>query len=85
MDRLTWYDCYDGVYAQGIVQQDYDGATVFTGKPIDRLAQYEDTGLSPAEVSELAQLRNRRELSYSYPAAANDAEPAEIWKNFKGE
>lgn len=50
MNRFTWHDAHGGVYAQNIIQQDYDTATVFTGEAIDRLAAYEDIGLTPDEI-----------------------------------
>lgn len=49
MERLTWEDYNRGCYAQDILQQDYDTATVFTGGPIDRLAAYERTNHTPEE------------------------------------
>ena len=49
MERLTWEDYNDGCYAQDILQQDYDTATVFTGEPIYRLAAYERTNHTPEE------------------------------------
>ena len=49
MERLTWEDYHGGCYAQDILQQDYDTATVFTGEPIDRLAAYERTNHTPEE------------------------------------
>lgn len=49
MERLTWEDYNGGCYAQDILQQDYDTATVFTGEPIDRLAAYERTEHTPEE------------------------------------
>lgn len=49
MERLTWEDYHGGCYAQDILQQDYDTATVFTGEPIDRLAAYERTEHTPEE------------------------------------
>lgn len=49
MERLTWDDYNGGCYAQDILQQDYDTATVFTGEPIYRLAAYERTEHTPEE------------------------------------
>lgn len=49
MERLTWEDYNGGCYAQDILLQDYDTATVFTGEPIDRLAAYERTNHTPEE------------------------------------
>lgn len=49
MGRLTWEDYNGGCYAQDILLQDYDTATVFTGEPIDRLAAYERTNHTPEE------------------------------------
>lgn len=49
MERLTWEDYNGGCYAQDILQQDYDTATVFTGEPIYRLAAYERTEHTPEE------------------------------------
>ena len=53
MNRLTWRDIYDGAYAQDIIQQDYDTATVYTGEAIDRLAEYEDIGLTPEQTEKM--------------------------------
>ncbi|WP_102049576.1 hypothetical protein [Pygmaiobacter massiliensis] len=65
MERLTWEDYNGGCYAQDILQQDYDTATVFTGDPIDRLAAYERTEHTPEECA----------AAFKELAAYRDAEP----------
>lgn len=65
MERLTWEDYNGGCYAQDILQQDYDTATVFTGGPIDRLAAYERTNHTPEECA----------AAFEELAAYRDAEP----------
>lgn len=76
MERLTWEDYHGGCYAQDILQQDYDTATVFTGRPIDRLAAYERTNHTPEECTaafeELAAYRDAEQeltvedIAYAY-------------------
>lgn len=52
MEKLTWEDKYGGVYMDGenVSLQDYDTATVCTGRAIDLLHEYELTGLTPEEI-----------------------------------
>lgn len=78
MERLTWEDYNGGCYAQDILQQDYDTATVFTGGPIDRLAAYERTEHTPEECAaafkELAAYRDAEQdgtlLRMAYPVGS---------------
>lgn len=56
MDRLTWGHICGGYYVDGyaIAESDMEGHVIYTGDALERLAAYEDTGLTPDEVAEYA-------------------------------
>lgn len=57
MERLTYYDC------AGAACFDYESPVmngVMANKAISRLAKYEDTGLTPERVAELAQAEREK-------------------------
>ena len=58
MERLTWEHRDGGIFVDwNIIQNSvFDNIGVCTGQPIERLSEYEDTGLTPGNQRKLYSL-----------------------------